>query len=368
MAVDDFAPSGTVADVQRTNRQAGDLIRAQGNRAGKLRMRADTTLREAKDPRGLVAISGEDVPPGHSVRARMFVVQLPKDSIDWERMTAAQADGEKGLYAASMAGYVAWLAQDYDGNRRRLHELQVGQRAVAERKVAGQDGAQHRRTPDAVASLMVGFMYLTSFARSVGALTREESDDLHVRAWAALTGGADEQAANQADEEPCQRFFDLLRGALTSGRAHVVGMDDGQPGNPGAWGWQWQHDYLNEPHWAPRGAKVGWVDGKNLYLEPEASYAAAKHAGDGLVITAATLRRRLADGGFLQAVEAKRERTTVRKTIAGVRQEVLHLAATLVVDVDEEAALSAGDAATTVPVGQSSGGENKTVPAKRPKF
>ena len=52
--VDDFAPGGTVADVQRLHREADRLLRAQGNRSGRVRMSADTSLKPEYYPRGLI--------------------------------------------------------------------------------------------------------------------------------------------------------------------------------------------------------------------------------------------------------------------------------------------------------------------------
>jgi hypothetical protein len=43
--VDDFAPAGTSYDVVRSHRAADRLLRAAGNRSGRGRMRADTSLR-----------------------------------------------------------------------------------------------------------------------------------------------------------------------------------------------------------------------------------------------------------------------------------------------------------------------------------
>src|SRR5204862_335813 len=38
VTVDDFVPAGTVADVARMHREADRLLRAQGNRSGRMRM------------------------------------------------------------------------------------------------------------------------------------------------------------------------------------------------------------------------------------------------------------------------------------------------------------------------------------------
>jgi hypothetical protein len=70
LVVDDFAPTGTTADVQRLHRDADRLFRAAGNRAGRARMRADGGSRPTNYPRGLIISTGEDVPSGQSLRAR----------------------------------------------------------------------------------------------------------------------------------------------------------------------------------------------------------------------------------------------------------------------------------------------------------
>src|SRR5206468_12743200 len=62
LVVDDFIPTGSMADVQRAHRDADRVLRAQGNRSGRQRMRADGSLRAVRPPRGLIVSTGEDVP------------------------------------------------------------------------------------------------------------------------------------------------------------------------------------------------------------------------------------------------------------------------------------------------------------------
>src|SRR5262249_55040714 len=76
LVVADVAPTGSAADIQRFHKDADRLFRGQGNRAGRQRMRADASLRPAKPPRGLVLSTGEDVPRGQSLRARLLVQDI----------------------------------------------------------------------------------------------------------------------------------------------------------------------------------------------------------------------------------------------------------------------------------------------------
>jgi hypothetical protein len=105
--VDDFSPAGPQIDVQRLHAKADRVLRNQGNRAGRQRMRGDTTLRPVKRPRGLIVSTGEDTPRGQSLRARLFVLELGPGDLDFELLSQAQADAAAGLYAQAMAGFLA---------------------------------------------------------------------------------------------------------------------------------------------------------------------------------------------------------------------------------------------------------------------
>jgi len=76
VCVDDFAPGGNQADVQRMHRDAERVLRGQGNHAGRQRMTADARLRVAKPSRATPLITGEDIPRGQSARARALILEV----------------------------------------------------------------------------------------------------------------------------------------------------------------------------------------------------------------------------------------------------------------------------------------------------
>ena len=79
LVVDDFAPGGSQQDVARLQREAARLIRAQGNRSGRQRMRPDGSLRPVKPPRGLILSTGEDIPIGEFlISGETAVDRLPQ--------------------------------------------------------------------------------------------------------------------------------------------------------------------------------------------------------------------------------------------------------------------------------------------------
>jgi hypothetical protein len=83
------------------------------------------------------------------------------------------------------------------------------------------------------------------------------------------------------------------------------------------------------------GERVGWVadEGDDLFLDPDASFAAAQRVGrdtgDPLAIAPRTLHRRLQQAGLLRSTDEVRGRLTVRRTLGDARRTVLHLGATV---------------------------------------
>src|SRR5918994_2828422 len=328
MVLDDFAPAGSFYDVQRWHKKADRVLRAKGNASGRQRMRADTTLRPEKPPRALILSTGEDVPRGQSLRARMLVLELAPGQLNWQDLSGCQKDAADGLYAQAMAGFVRWLASRYEELRSGLKEEHALLRKAAALS------AQHKRTPGIVADLALGLRYFLLFAHDVGALSGEEAEQLWLRGWVALGEAAAVQGQLQVDGEPTRRFSELLSAAMVSGRAHVADPEGDKPEDPGGWGWRratvGTGDY-ERVEWRPLGERVGWVERDNLYLLPEAAYAAAqkqgRDSGEPLTVTERTLRKRLHERGLLLSVEGSRPTFAVRRTLGGRRRGVLHLSA-----------------------------------------
>ena len=233
LVVDDFCPAGAQTDVARTHKEAERLFRAQGNRSGRGRMRPDGTLKLAKPPRGVILGTGEDLPKGHSLRARLAVIQVGPTDVAFARLTEHQAAAANGSFAQAMAGYIKYLAGRYESfvERMKADIARVRDEISAE--------GCHRRTPTNIAELVVGFGLFLEFATEVGAITLEQASGLFSRCRSALLETASEQAQHQSDADPCIRYFALLGSALTSGRAFVTNQDGGRPEtSPGAWGWR----------------------------------------------------------------------------------------------------------------------------------
>jgi hypothetical protein len=319
LVIDDFAPQGSMQDVARYHATADRILRAAGNSQGRGRLSSDARLREAKPPRGLIIVTGEDLPRGQSIRGRTFMIEIARGDIDAAALTKCQRDAASGDYARAMAAYIRDIAVNYDRVQAEYPTRFGELREKATRA--------HSRTPGIVADLQLGFERFLDFAIDAGAITQTEREDLAKRCWAALEKIANAQRVRQEASEPAHRFLALLRAAISSGYAYVAGRDGKEPSDPARWGWRTIGTGDNE-RWAPAGRCVGWLDGANLYLEPTASYVVAQEIGRGtgepLVVSETTLRKRLQEKELLASVGTARETYTVRRTVQGRVTEVLH--------------------------------------------
>ena len=180
--------------------------------------------------------------------------------------------------------------------------------------------------------MFIGWQQFFTFAHEAEALTRSEAEVYRARAWNALIEVAHRQSAHQREANPVDRFLALLRTAIAAGRAHVAARNGGIPDEPGTRGWCSSRPARNHgrPEWLPRGARVGWLDGQDLFLDIDSAYRAAQAMatdGAGIAVGVQTLVKRLHEGRWLKSIDERREKLKIRRVIDGRRLEVLHLPA-----------------------------------------
>ncbi len=324
LVVDDFAPSGTTADIARFHRDADRLLRGQGNQSGRARLTSDAQLRQSKPPRGLILSTGEDVPRGHSVRARALIVEMPPSGMDWTRLTVCQRAASNGVYAAALTAFVRWIAT------HRTQILAERNTHIASLRSKTQSHTTHKRTPSIIAELAWAAALFDQFVTEIGVLAKPgtAAGGLLDRCWAALLEAAQLQSDHHTAADPVRRFQELLTSAVTSGRAHVASTDGGAPDNASAWGWRERitgNHRFEQLEWQPQGDRIGWVDGDDLLLNADAAYRAAQQmtAGDGLPVQPRTLWKRMHERGLLRQTDLPHLK--IQKTVEGTRRRVLSL-------------------------------------------
>jgi hypothetical protein len=233
MVVDDFVPIGGNSDIMLQG-VAERLFRAAGNHQGRGRMGGHQKLKASRPPRTLLLATGEEVPRGHSLRARLLIVELRPGEVDRAALDRCQAFGQEGKLAAAMGGYLAWIAGRYEELQERLH-LRVNElRSLAHASSI----PVHARLPTTLAELQSGWEIWLQFTLEVGAISSGEQTKLERRCRTALDELASIQVLYHQASDPALRFVTLLQAALACGHAHVADRWGQVPDSAERWGWR----------------------------------------------------------------------------------------------------------------------------------
>jgi len=328
--VDDFSPAATVADDRHQAAKAEKLIRGSANHSATGRLRPDATMRPAKPPRAQVLTSAEDLPPSTtSLRARTVIEELRPGSVNVEMLTRAQRDAAAGVMALAMSGYIQSIASRWDVDPELPTKLQAQRDRLRDR----QRSKGHPRFAVNVASLELGWHEWLAYAAEAGAVSAAERDRCWKRVQKALARLGAEQERYQRDGDPVSVYLRSLIALLASGRAHLAHPDGAAPADAGQWGWTADGSpQLDDPRavWRPQGQRIGWIDGHDFHLQPDAAYTAARQYADAggtpLAKTKTVLHKALRERGLLKGAAA--DRLTVQRNVGGQRNKhVLNLAA-----------------------------------------
>lgn len=338
LTIDDFAPVGNSNQIQSAHRDADRVIRAQGNKSGRQRMRADGTVRPTKPPRGLIVSTGEDVPRGHSIAARMLVLKLSPGEITGDRLTDRQRDALEGRYSASMAGFLKWVAPRHDEIQELLRE------EFSQFREAMQLEGLHARTPSIAAHLLAGIRCFLNFACDMECLTSSDTEAFVQRCRIALRDAISEQREEQATTAPEQQFLTLIASVLATGRAHLDPVENLRPDYLRHYGWH----PSSTTHYSlvPRGEMIGYIQSDDVYLDPQAAFAAAqrlaREGGEAISIGLRTLVQRLYEAGMLIVEESQNTRLH-RISVGGRRVRAIRLRPGALQNQEQAAVDSAGE-------------------------
>ena len=237
LAVDDLYPAREPKERAKLEGVLEHLSRNQGDRTGKGRMKADTSLREGLPPRGLALCSGEIMPLSGSSLARNFVHKLQKGDIDLKKLTRAQS--QKALLSQAMRGYLEWLAPQMGDLPDQLKEAFTHLRGEATGKATVK--TRHCRLNEAISHLHLGLNSFLSFAVSQGALSQEEGKKILQEAWEIFNQIADEQALQEQAGEPSKKIAEASLELEAQRRIYWADMED-------------------TPGFLEGAVKVGWKD------------------------------------------------------------------------------------------------------------
>ncbi len=245
LIIDDFAPQASGVDAQNLDRKAARLIRAVGNHSPRNRMNADTSTRSGFMARGLVISTGEQLPAGQSIIARILPIEVLPKTVNIELLTQAQTTDAR-LYPYALAGYLQWLIQNWDELKteytQKHHEMRDSLR-----------GTFHLRTPEMFAHLLMGVRLGLTYAMKEGAISEPEAEALLEQAKAEMMKLAQDQGDHVQDELPAIKFINAIKALIAKGEFYIEGVS------------QLRADTAK---W------LGWADKDFYYLQSEITYNA----------------------------------------------------------------------------------------------
>lgn len=300
LCIDDFAPNGQKRHDEELHAKAERVFRAAGNRAGKGRLQSDMTERVSKEPRGMLISSGEDLPRGMSLQARLLIVPIEKGEIKPDALTIEQRKAAAGEFARATSTFLSYMASRY----QKIKDTFAANRITFRDQLATQLKG-HSRQPTTTAHLAAAWHAWLAAATDEKALTTKEAAALWAEIWKLLTHSGDEQKELQGSVHPVDHFLTLLQSVLISGRAHLQTTDGDEPNEIGKLcGWR---------NGQPNGNCLGWIEDDVLYLAMDAAYAAANEQGhrngEGLAVTKSTMTKRLDERGLICLRDEGRGRT-----------------------------------------------------------
>ena len=297
--IDDFHPNASRREAIKLEANAEAILRGYGDRVGRGRMNADTSLRLSYPPRGMAIATGEDLPSGgQSSTARYIGIELKQGDIRLDILSELQTKQDQ--LAQTMTGFISFVGKQFDSLVKDFKTLfpQVRSKAT--------QGVQHGRIPESIAWLYIAFNLFMEFAELEGAVTTAERKQWVLKAWSILTTIADEQSKKVQDDKPSELFLTALNDLLTSNEVYLKNT----------------LKMTAEP--STRSVLVGYEDTDHMYLIPGQTYKAVyqyfQSQGKNFPVKKETLLRHLELDRLIEtAKDSKRSYNTIKKMFESKR-------------------------------------------------
>lgn len=323
--LDDFVPVGTSWQVRAYQTTADKIIRSQGNQSGRARLSDTANLQSAYYPRGLIMSTGEDTPEGHSVRARMMIMELSPGDVKPTMLSSCQAN--RKLFVAATVELIKSLCKE---------PVDLTERAELLRNQNIDIG--HSRTPPMLGKLIAAGEATLAWGLKQGYIDQKDHNRLVREMTTAVLQSGNSQQSYLETADPVEIFRACLRQVLGANQAHLRTLNGGIPKNPTMLGWTAENSYSDLPTYKSHGPCIGWINWNDdeMLIEINTGYnAVRKVAGQELTLTKQTLFKRMKDAGALTRTDETRQRNTIRITAEQHPRQVICLSATQVMESQE---------------------------------
>jgi len=334
--VDDYKPSVNPIEASKLKNFAERFIRNTGNQAGRDVM----TSTNSPFNRSMTLATAEDLPPRQSLLGRMLILELGRSDVDDSVLTQLQHAAQKGLFTGLMSADLQFLAVRMDKLKKEFPGYIEEYRAYAIRnKIA----TSHPRAPELYSNLSAAVDVFTDFLETIEGL--EEPKRLMDIVETQLTQAFSQQGAYQTEQDETEKFLNLLRAVLSTGRGHIAWhFDQSAPTkHPHADGWRQEGGDL-----IPKGELIGWLGETQekkpaILLTQDSVFKVvqqfARDQGNPFLMSAGTLWRRLHEKGHIIETEPDKKsgqpRLTKKKVIAKVSRRVMVLSINVIEEEPE---------------------------------
>lgn len=324
--VDDFIPTGTSWQLRSYQQTADKIIRAQGNQAGRARLTDVSSLQRTMYPRGIILSTGEDTPEGHSVRARMMIIELSPGDIKPQSLSRAQA--ERHMFVGGVAALIQRLAGKEVNLKPRVEEIR--RRHI---------GVGHTRTPSMIGYMVAVLEDFFTWSVEIKAMSERDANTYIREATDAIVETGKKQNSYLEDADPVDIFLSALRATLANGHGHIRKLNGGIPQKATIMGWTVDDPQAEMPLYKSKGPCIGWIawNDNEIFLDMNIGFAAVKKAaGTEFALTKQTLFKRLKDAGILSRVDEGRQRNTIRITAENHPRQVVAMIASETFQTQEQ--------------------------------
>lgn len=287
LLIDDYHPNIDGSDARKLASTAERILRMYGDRVGRSRMRADTTLNKTYKPRGMAIVTGEDLPKGASSTARYIGIEIKRDDIDLEILSKLQKEHKK--LAEAMAIYIDWISKNIERVQSFIDEK------FDELKVKYKKETTHGRINDAVIWLSVSFELLLTFLYEYMFICDDKFKKLRLSNEHVIKNILKNQEALYRNQEVELMFIDALEEMINLGKLCLLPVNKQNDDN------QIISNYS--------GKFIGYYDKEFLYLYDSTMYAEVetflKGKGQSISVSVNTLLKMLRDKNYIKTEEGQ---------------------------------------------------------------
>lgn len=286
------------------------VVRSNTNQQAAQRLNPTGKASKLDGRQGGMVITCESISETGSIKARMNVLRLEREDVDWDRVTAFQKKVSTGTYAQAWADLIHWLGQEPSW-QSEIEQKRVSFATLWRGRL--KDG--HARLAENIAALQSGHHTLIQYCEDVGALSSTEVDSSLAEFETQLQEIADYQIELANPTSSAKPFMEFIQDSLDAGESRIeMIVKRGKNG------------VERKTYGSPYGKCIGYFDEKlgTVYLVPdEARTAAMKSAnasGEEFDISSKVLGKWLKQAGLLKHRDA--DRNTYKVVIGGKRIRV----------------------------------------------